>query len=93
MEGIGNVLIRRKDGKQSIISNVLYIPGMKSNLLSISQLIERNYKLLIEDRMMKVIGSSNRLILKAHMSQNRTFWIELDVLEYKFLATATSRDE
>ena len=34
-EGIGDVLIMRKDGKRSVISNVLYIPGMKSNLLSI----------------------------------------------------------
>jgi hypothetical protein len=34
-EGVGDVLIMRKDGKMSIISNVLYIPDMKSNLLSI----------------------------------------------------------
>ncbi|GAU30941.1 hypothetical protein TSUD_143890 [Trifolium subterraneum] len=46
-EGVGDVLIMRKYGKQSLISNVLYIPGMKSNLLSIGQLIEKNYKLLV----------------------------------------------
>jgi len=34
-EGIGDVLIMRKDGKRSVISNVLYIPSMKSNLLNI----------------------------------------------------------
>ena len=34
-EGIVDVLIMRKDGKRSVISNVLYIPDMKSNLLSI----------------------------------------------------------
>src|SRR3954464_5493216 len=33
-EGIGDVMITRKDVKRSEISNVLYIPGMKSNLLS-----------------------------------------------------------
>lgn len=92
-KGIGDVLIRRKGGKQSIISNVLYIHGMKSNPLSISQLIERNYKVLIKDKMMRVIDSRNRLILKALMSQNRTFRIKLDVLEHKFLATIASIDE
>jgi hypothetical protein len=30
-EGICDVLIKRNDGKQSLISNVLYIPGVKSN--------------------------------------------------------------
>ena len=34
-EGIGDVMIIRKDGKRSVIFNVLYIPGMKSNLLSL----------------------------------------------------------
>lgn len=87
-EGIGDVLIRRKDGKLSVISNMLYIPGMKSNLLSICQLIERNYKVLIKDRMMRVIDSRNRLILKAHIA----FKIKLDMLEHKFQAIAASRD-
>lgn len=64
----GDFLISRKDGKRSVISNVLYIPDMKSNMLSIGQLIERSYKVLIKDRMMRVIDSRNRLILKAHMS-------------------------
>ena len=35
VEGVGDVLIMRKDGKRSVISNVLYIPGIKSNFLNI----------------------------------------------------------
>lgn len=58
----------RKDCKQSLISNVIYIPSMKRNLFSINQLIEKNYKVMIEDKMMKVHDSSKRLILNAHMS-------------------------
>lgn len=48
---------------------------------------------MIKDRMMIVINSRNKLILKAHMSQNRTFNIEFDMLEHKCLVTATSIDE
>lgn len=39
--GIGKVLIKRKDGKQSFISDVLYVPGMKSNFLSLGLLLEK----------------------------------------------------
>src|ERR1051325_2971519 len=70
-EGIGDVMIMRKDGKRAVISNVLYIPGMKSNLRSIGQLVEKNYKVTIEDKMMRVVDANGRLILKAHMSHNR----------------------
>ena len=67
-EGVGDVLIMRKDGKRSVISNVLYIPGMKSNLLSIGKLVEKNYRVSIEDKMMRILDSNGRLILKAPMS-------------------------
>ncbi|XP_058776221.1 uncharacterized protein LOC131650531 [Vicia villosa] len=41
-EGIGDVMIIGTDGKRSIISNGLYILVMKSNLLSIGQLVKKN---------------------------------------------------
>lgn len=34
VESVGNVLIKRKDGKSALILDVLYVPEMKSNLLS-----------------------------------------------------------
>lgn len=83
----------RKDDKRSVISNVLHIPSMKSNFLGIGKLIEKNYKVLIKDKMVRVLDSDGRLILKAPMSQNRTFKIELNVMKHKCLATAASRDE
>ncbi|KAI5412927.1 hypothetical protein KIW84_057522 [Lathyrus oleraceus] len=58
VEGVGDVLIMRKDGKRSVISYVLYIPGMKSNLLNIGQLVEKNYKVSIEYKMMRVLESN-----------------------------------
>ena len=62
-EGIWDVLIMRKDGKKSVIFNVLYIPGMKINLLSIWQLVEKNYKVSVEDKMMRVVDANGKLIL------------------------------
>ena len=90
---IGDVMIMSKNGKRSVISNMLYILGMKSNLLSIGKLVEKNYKFSIKDKMMRVVSVNGRLILKAPMSQNRTFKIKLNLMEHKFLSTTASRDE
>lgn len=83
----------RKDDKRLVILNVLYIPGMKSNLLSIGQLIEKNYRVLIKNKIIRVLDLGSKSILKALMSQNRTFNIELDVMEDKCLEIAASRDK
>ncbi|GAU26253.1 hypothetical protein TSUD_224440 [Trifolium subterraneum] len=92
-EGVGVVCIRSKNGDQAFINDVLYIPGIKCNLLSVGQLIEKDYKIVIEDRMMKLMDSNRKLILKAPMSRNRTFKIELNVMNHMCLATAIERDD
>ena len=33
-EGIGNVLIQRKDGRETCIEDVLYVPGISSIIMS-----------------------------------------------------------
>jgi hypothetical protein len=43
--------------------------------------------------MMRVLKSGERLILKALMSQNKTFGIKLNMMENKFLANVANKDE
>lgn len=70
---MGKVLIQKKNGDHSFIYDVLYVPGMKNNLLSFGQLLEKGYKMDMKDRMLRVYDNSERLILKAPLSKNRTF--------------------
>ncbi|XP_073225527.1 uncharacterized protein [Cicer arietinum] len=92
-DGVGDVLIMRRDGGHSLIKDVLYIPGIKCNLLSIGQLLERNYMIRMENKVLRVLDQNGILILKAPMAANRTFKIELEIIEHRCLATAASRDE
>ncbi|RDX94666.1 putative mitochondrial protein, partial [Mucuna pruriens] len=53
VEGMGKVLIHRRDGHQSLIIDV-YVSQMKTNLLSVGQLLEKGYVMNMEHNMMKV---------------------------------------
>ena len=44
-QGMGDVLISKKDGSNALLSDVLFVPGIKSNLVSIGQLVEKGFKL------------------------------------------------
>lgn len=93
VEGVGKVMIRKKDGSLCFITGVLYVPGMKSNLLSIGQLLEKGYRMVLEDKAMKVYDTEQRLLVKATLSNNRIFKVELGVLMQKCLATTVDKEE
>ncbi|XP_019465092.1 PREDICTED: uncharacterized protein LOC109363293 [Lupinus angustifolius] len=84
-EGIGKVMIKKKDGSTSYISSVLYVPRMKSNLLSLGQLLEKGYKMRLEEKMLKVFNKKGVLILKAPLAQNRTFKIGIQLADQECL--------
>ncbi|XP_004488403.1 uncharacterized protein [Cicer arietinum] len=86
-EGVGKVLIQRRDGKQSFICDVLYVQNMKNNLLSLGQLLEKGYSMKMEHGEMILFDSSRRLILKAPLSKNRTFKIDIHINVNKCLTT------
>lgn len=49
-DGIDDVLIVRRDAGYSLIKYVLYILGIKFNLLCIGQLLEKRYKIHMENK-------------------------------------------
>ncbi|XP_014490203.1 uncharacterized protein LOC106752938 [Vigna radiata var. radiata] len=85
-EGSCKVLITRKDGKSVYMHNVLYVPTMKSNLLSLGQLLEKGYTMNLQKRNIEVYDEKQRLIIKAPLARNRTFKINLNVVEVQCLA-------
>lgn len=89
VEGIGKVMIKRKDGVAACISDVLYVPNMQNNLLSLGQLLEKGYTMSLGQNQMKVYDPHNNLVLKAPLSKNRTFKIGIHVLEQKCLSVVS----
>ena len=49
VEGKGTVAIETHSGFK-LISDVLYVPEINQNLLSVSQLLDKGYKVLFEDK-------------------------------------------
>jgi hypothetical protein len=92
-EGIGKIRIQSKDGKGVVISDVLYVPSMKSNLISIGQLLEKGYVVKMEDKVLKFFYSKMKLILKAPMLRQRTFKIKINVIEGNCLLASPNNDD
>ncbi|KAH9670830.1 hypothetical protein KPL70_017126 [Citrus sinensis] len=73
VKGRGNILFHVKDGSHQIISNVYYVPNMKSNILSLGQLLEKGYDIHLKDYSLFLRDDKGNLITKVKMSKNRMF--------------------
>ncbi|KAK2388142.1 hypothetical protein QL285_061854 [Trifolium repens] len=92
-EGVGSILVKRKDGQEAIITDELYVPSMESNLISIGQLLEKNYLVKMQDKELKLVDAKDREILKAPMSSNKTFRMSNNMLEHQCVVPTVNENQ
>jgi len=92
-EGVGKVMIIRKDGKVAYRNDVLYVPSMKNNLLSLGQLLKKGYTMNMQQKLIEIYDSHQRLVIRAPLSKNRTIKVNLDTTEIQCLVAANVEDE
>ncbi|CAJ2628037.1 unnamed protein product [Trifolium pratense] len=86
-EGIGNIVIKSKKGGKVIISEVLYVPGMNCNLLSLGQLVQRGFSVSMEDNALKLFDKMKNLILMCSLSNNRTYKCRISSVDMMCMST------
>ncbi|GAU50842.1 hypothetical protein TSUD_232190 [Trifolium subterraneum] len=93
VEGKGKVMVTRKNGNHTFVTDVLYVPTMKHNLLSLGQLIEKGFALSTKDKFLEVHDLNKKLVLKAPLSKNRTFKVNLQASEVQCFSSLITEDE
>ena len=65
-------MVHTKQGEKKEIQNVYFAPGMKHNLISVGQLIQNGYKVLMENDecVIHEKDGSNRLLAAVQMTKN-----------------------
>ncbi|KAK4424684.1 hypothetical protein Salat_1662000 [Sesamum alatum] len=89
----GKGVIKLNSGEGSCIKDVLYVPDLDSNLLSVRKFLREGYSLLFEDFTCAVFTDKTKtnVLLKVPMSRNNMFPLVINV-EKKALA-ASLEDE
>lgn len=65
-QGKGTVAVQSPNGTKNI-QNVLYIPSLRKNLLSVAQMISDGYSLIFKNRSCCIFDQNNRLIVEVKM--------------------------
>jgi hypothetical protein len=75
------ILIKLKDESHQFIGDVYYISTVKSNILSLGQLLKKEFEIKIRDHTLTLLDTKEDMIAKVAMTKSRMFLlnIEMDV--------------
>nr|GFB19856.1 zinc finger, CCHC-type [Tanacetum cinerariifolium] len=71
IKGRGSVLLGCRNQEQRIVSDVYYIPNLKSNILSLGQLMEIGCKVIMDENKLTLYDKKKLLLMKVERSKNR----------------------
>ena len=71
IQGRGTVVFQCKNGEHKALTDVYYIPKLRSNIVSIGQLDERGCQVLIDGGVLRIRDRERKLLAKVERSRNR----------------------
>jgi hypothetical protein len=81
-----------KHGRNALIKKVLLVPGMKCNLLSIGQLIEKGFSVTMQGNILNLYHKQENLVLKSKLTKNRTFLCRIQNARDVCMSASTDED-
>ena len=91
IKGRGSILFRLKGGEKKLLNNMYYIPGLRSNIVSLGQATEAGCEVNMKKETLKLFDRSGQLMIESTRSRNRLYKVVLqaDTIQYLQL-TASS---
>ena len=72
-----NIKLQLKNNIVHVISSVLYVPELKSNLISLGQLQEKGYTITFQSGYCQIHHPKKGLIVEVNMTANRIFQLQI----------------
>jgi len=89
MKGIGTVLIKMFDGIMRELKNVMYVPQLKMNLISIGALTALGLEVSIRDSVLKMTRGS--MVILKDVRHNNLYYLKGSTIIAQ-MATSTNSD-
>ena len=83
IKGKGSIRFISQDGKKKILSDVYYIPALRSNIISLGQATESGCDVRMKQTYLTIHDQYGNLIMKASRSRNRLYKVTMEIEEAK----------
>ena len=80
IHGVGSVVIQDRHQQHKVLTDVYYIPKLKSNIVSLGQLEEKGFKVVLEDGKLCVFDQERALLISAPRTVNRLYTVKFGLV-------------
>ncbi|KAJ0590430.1 putative RNA-directed DNA polymerase [Helianthus annuus] len=77
IKGKGSILLECMNQEQKIVSQVYYIPSLKTNILSLGQLTETGCKVVMDGDLLTIRDRNRKLLMRVKRLKNRLYKVKL----------------
>lgn len=92
IKGKGSIIFNCKNGEERTLSDVYFIPSLRSNIISLGQLTEEGNQVTIKGDYMWVHERDGRLLMKVKRSANRLYKLIIESAKPRCLLSRTEED-
>jgi hypothetical protein len=79
IKGKCTILIKLEDGSHQFIGDAYYIPKVKSNIMSLGQLLEKGYEITMKDRTLTLLDTKGDMIAKVAMTNDKMVLLNIEM--------------
>ena len=79
INGKGSILFEAKTGEQKLLTDIYFIPDLRSNILSLRQATEQGFEVRMKDDYLTLQDPNGKLLVKVPRSTNRLYKISLKI--------------
>ncbi|EEC81933.1 hypothetical protein OsI_25798 [Oryza sativa Indica Group] len=90
--GRGTILFACKNGEHRMLHNAYYLPCLAANIISVGQLDETGFKVLVEDGVMRVWDEQHRLLARITRTPGRLFVLDINLARPVYLMARAGED-
>ena len=88
----GSVWFLLRDGGKKVLNNVYFIPGLKSNIISLGQATEVGCEVRTKDEILTLYDRNGELVVRTRRSKNRLYKVIIEVKITKCLQLESTKE-
>ena len=93
IRGRGEIEVNQKDGSILCLSNVLFVPKLEANILSLGRLDEEGYRMTMGEGKLYIFNPNEDLFTEVYRSKERLYLLKLSIVDQCLIASeATTED-